>query len=442
MYGTSYDYLFTASVEARCGVRRLLEIGIGSVNPASPGHMLEHRDRADDAYSPGPSLRVWRDVFPNAEIFGFDIDPDAMIHGEPRIQTFTVDTVNKTQVDLFFYEQFDLCSWCWDQQTFTYHLVPPPYDWDYESYAKARWGRAARNRANYSEVIYRPSSADPSSTSLAVAESVGVQPPSAGTAFTVLDGEEGRYREDLEEVPTRWDRDAVPTFDIIIDDGLHVPLANDASMSFLWPYLSRNNGLYVIEDLDGHLTEQAAHYRAKFDQRFTPVMMIVQGTTVASNIIALRKTVRSPGHVPVTAAQLDPKNQLHPRHCWNRLDFAQSDWEGEAVNRTFENCCLGSPNAASRKLCYKPTDAHPNWEADFYSHNIAGSNWLELFYMATLCCAPRIVARTKDVHILKYFHVPSVEDRFFGTSGGAGGGSKNFGSSRGDTVVSAGTRLM
>ena len=68
-------------------------------------------------------------------------------------------------------------------------------------------------------------------------------------------------------------------FDVIIDDGLHTPLANDASMSFLWPYLSTNNGLYLIEDLDGHILEKAKHYRAKFDQRYTKVVLIAQGTT-------------------------------------------------------------------------------------------------------------------------------------------------------------------
>ncbi|CAD7923890.1 unnamed protein product [Amoebophrya sp. A120] len=367
MYGTTYDYLFTQSNEQRCAVRHLLEVGIGSVNPSSPGHMLEHKDRSDFAYKPGPSLRVWRDVFPNAQIIGWDIDPDAMIYGEERIQTFTIDTVNKTQVDLFFYNQFD---------------------WDYESYAKARWGRAVRNRANWKEILYvaDQSASDPSNQ--------------------------------VAELETRWDRAELTTMDIILDDGLHVPLANDATMSFLWPYLNPKNGMYIIEDLDGHLSEQANHYRAKFDQRYTSVLMVVQGTTVASNIIAIKKTPESPGHVPITAAQLDPKNQLQAAHCWNRLDFAQADWEGVAVNRTFENCCLGSPNAPSRKDCYKPTDAHPTWERDFYSHNIDGSNWLELFYMATLCCAPRIAARTKDVHVLKYFHVPTVSDRFL-PSGGA-----------------------
>ena len=91
MYGSSYDYFFE---NRRCEVRNLLEIGIGSVNPRSPGHMLEHKDRKDDNYKPGPSLRVWRDVCPKATIYGFDIDPDAMIHGEERIKTFTVDTTN------------------------------------------------------------------------------------------------------------------------------------------------------------------------------------------------------------------------------------------------------------------------------------------------------------------------------------------------------------
>lgn len=38
------------------------------------------------AYRPGASLRVWRDFFPNAVIYGWDIDPSAMVYDEERIK--------------------------------------------------------------------------------------------------------------------------------------------------------------------------------------------------------------------------------------------------------------------------------------------------------------------------------------------------------------------
>lgn len=39
----------------------------------------------------GGSLRMWRDYFPNAQIYGLDIDPGRMIEGEERIKTFLGD---------------------------------------------------------------------------------------------------------------------------------------------------------------------------------------------------------------------------------------------------------------------------------------------------------------------------------------------------------------
>ena len=39
----------------------------------------------------GASLRTWRDFFPNAKIFGFEIDPGFEVVGEDRIKTFAID---------------------------------------------------------------------------------------------------------------------------------------------------------------------------------------------------------------------------------------------------------------------------------------------------------------------------------------------------------------
>lgn len=59
----------------------ILEVGIGSTDPSIPGHVAKS----------GASLRGWHHYFPNARIFGADIDPTVMIRGIDRISTVVVD---------------------------------------------------------------------------------------------------------------------------------------------------------------------------------------------------------------------------------------------------------------------------------------------------------------------------------------------------------------
>lgn len=63
-------------------VRSFLEIGIGNI-PLMKAF-------AGDSYSPGASLRMWRDYFPSAYIYGCDIDSSVLFE-EERISTFVVD---------------------------------------------------------------------------------------------------------------------------------------------------------------------------------------------------------------------------------------------------------------------------------------------------------------------------------------------------------------
>jgi hypothetical protein len=60
---------------------------------------------------PGASLRVWRDYFPHADIFGADIDK-SILFSEPRISTFHVDQTSKSSIDNMWteigVEDFDL----------------------------------------------------------------------------------------------------------------------------------------------------------------------------------------------------------------------------------------------------------------------------------------------------------------------------------------------
>lgn len=45
-------------------------------------------------------------------------------------------------------------------------------------------------------------------------------------------------------------------FDIIIEDGLHAFVAQMMALKFFYPYVSRNAGVYIIEDVDeGSWTE-------------------------------------------------------------------------------------------------------------------------------------------------------------------------------------------
>jgi len=86
-YADFYDSIFFLS---RHTLRNVLEIGIGSNNADVKGFM------GVDA-TPGASLRVWREYFPNARIYGADID-SRILFEEDRIKTFYVDQTDKNSV--------------------------------------------------------------------------------------------------------------------------------------------------------------------------------------------------------------------------------------------------------------------------------------------------------------------------------------------------------
>jgi trans-aconitate methyltransferase len=79
---------------ARKYVKNVFECGIGTPNTSVPSSMHE-------GASPGASLRMWRDYFPNAQIVGADIDPDIMF-SEDRIETVVVDQLIASQVEEMF----------------------------------------------------------------------------------------------------------------------------------------------------------------------------------------------------------------------------------------------------------------------------------------------------------------------------------------------------
>ncbi len=86
------DYYSSLFDHNRENIKKVFECGIGTNNPNLPSSM-------GSEYTPGGSLRVWRDYFPQAQIYGADID-DKILFQEDRIKTFYVnqldiDSINK-----------------------------------------------------------------------------------------------------------------------------------------------------------------------------------------------------------------------------------------------------------------------------------------------------------------------------------------------------------
>lgn len=77
------DFYHTLFGHCREAVRLVFECGIGTPNPGFANNM-------GPGGKAGASLRVWRDYFANASIFGADID-SAVLFEEERIKTFYVD---------------------------------------------------------------------------------------------------------------------------------------------------------------------------------------------------------------------------------------------------------------------------------------------------------------------------------------------------------------
>jgi hypothetical protein len=86
-YADQYSRLFA---HCRNGVTRVFECGLGTNNPGLASNMGE-RGR------PGASLRAWRDYFPNALVYGADIDRDVLFQ-EERIATAYMDQTDAVAI--------------------------------------------------------------------------------------------------------------------------------------------------------------------------------------------------------------------------------------------------------------------------------------------------------------------------------------------------------
>jgi len=79
-YSDYYDNIF---FDKRSDFLKVFECGIGTNNKDMPFNMGSNAN-------PGASLKVWRDYFFNAQIFGADIDKSVLFQAD-RIKTFYVD---------------------------------------------------------------------------------------------------------------------------------------------------------------------------------------------------------------------------------------------------------------------------------------------------------------------------------------------------------------
>ena len=95
-YTQIYSFLFGSKRET---AQNVFEMGIGSTDP-SFGYTMGPNG------TPGASFRGWREYFPNAQIFGADIDKQAIdtfnALGEDRIKTYTADQLDPATVNAMF----------------------------------------------------------------------------------------------------------------------------------------------------------------------------------------------------------------------------------------------------------------------------------------------------------------------------------------------------
>ncbi|MDB4413285.1 class I SAM-dependent methyltransferase [Pirellulaceae bacterium] len=95
-YTLFYDHIFKDRREEPLNV---LEIGIGSNNRGIPSNMTGIPN-----YSPGASIRAWKEYFPNAELWACDIDKDIIDFPDKRITGFYMDQRDISGTYDTFYE--------------------------------------------------------------------------------------------------------------------------------------------------------------------------------------------------------------------------------------------------------------------------------------------------------------------------------------------------
>lgn len=93
-YTPIYYDLFKDRAES---IKKVLEMGIGP-NKEFKNKDVVYNKRLKVLYHKGASLKMWRDFFPNAQIYGGDIVPESLFEDE-RIKTFLCDEREKEDLE-------------------------------------------------------------------------------------------------------------------------------------------------------------------------------------------------------------------------------------------------------------------------------------------------------------------------------------------------------
>lgn len=89
-----YEYL----KDYRNTFKKVLEVGIGHTRKNWHNPQEISKEKFVPRLQNGASLRMWRDFFPNAEIFGADISPLALFEDE-RIKTYLCNEIEQKDVE-------------------------------------------------------------------------------------------------------------------------------------------------------------------------------------------------------------------------------------------------------------------------------------------------------------------------------------------------------
>jgi len=96
VYTPFYYEMFKDKKES---IKKVLEVGIG---------FDDTMPHCGDEYQVGASLRMWRDFFPKAQVFGADISPKAIFQDD-RIETFICDETKRCDIERLLKETgFDI----------------------------------------------------------------------------------------------------------------------------------------------------------------------------------------------------------------------------------------------------------------------------------------------------------------------------------------------
>jgi hypothetical protein len=102
----NYTKLYHAMFESKRNLPlNILEIGIGSINPAVPSNMEpNHRGMR---YLPGASIRGWREYFPQANIYCCDVDTATFQYVESmsKVTAFYMDMTNQDSINNCLFSQ-------------------------------------------------------------------------------------------------------------------------------------------------------------------------------------------------------------------------------------------------------------------------------------------------------------------------------------------------